>query len=133
MCIRDRVSTQSTWEVKDWVERQNFVIDAVKRIGSYCMVDAEQTYIQYGIDSITIQLQSLHNKKAPLVMGTYQAYLKRTRRNVMLDVLGCKKQGIIFGTKVVRGAYYREENELALDHEVESPVFPNKAFVDNSQ
>eukprot|EP00831_Metopus_contortus_P081418 TRINITY_DN8556_c0_g2_i1.p1 TRINITY_DN8556_c0_g2~~TRINITY_DN8556_c0_g2_i1.p1 ORF type:complete len:211 (-),score=30.38 TRINITY_DN8556_c0_g2_i1:166-729(-) len=50
----------------------------------------------------------------------------------MIDIIGCQQQGIIFGTKVVRGAYHREENELALDNEDESPVLPNKAYVDNS-
>lgn len=96
------------------------------------MIDAEQTFIQYGIDSITRQLQKLHNKNKVMIMNTYQSSLKRTKHNVCLDVLGCGMFGIPFGAKLVRGAYVTEENKLALDQEVESPVFPNKALVDKS-
>jgi proline dehydrogenase len=67
-----------------------------------------------------------------MIMNTYQASLKRTKRNVCLDVLGCKEFGLPFGAKLVRGAYVTEENKLALEQGVESPVFPNKALVDKS-
>eukprot|EP00826_Nyctotherus_ovalis_P037673 TRINITY_DN3456_c0_g1_i19.p1 TRINITY_DN3456_c0_g1~~TRINITY_DN3456_c0_g1_i19.p1 ORF type:complete len:234 (-),score=98.39 TRINITY_DN3456_c0_g1_i19:171-872(-) len=96
------------------------------------MIDAEQTFIQYGIDSITRQLQRLYNKDKVMIMNTYQSSLKRTQRNVCLDVLGCDMLKVPFGAKLVRGAYVTEENKLALDQEVESPVFPNKALVDKS-
>jgi len=94
------------------------------------MIDAEQTYIQYGIDSITRQLQRTYNKDKVLIMNTFQAYLKRNKRNVCIDVLGCKMMNIPFGAKLVRGAYITEESKIALDQEVESPVFPNKLLVD---
>jgi len=96
------------------------------------MIDAEQTFIQYGIDSITRQLQRLYNKNRVMIMNTYQSTLKRTKRNVCLDVLGCEMFGLSFGVKLVRGAYVTEENKLALNQEVESPVYPNKALVDKS-
>ncbi len=96
------------------------------------MIDAEQTFIQYGIDSITKQIQRMYNKDRVIVMNTFQSYLKRTKRNVCLDVLGCKMLNQPFGAKLVRGAYVTEENKIALDKEVESPVFPYKALVDKS-
>lgn len=96
------------------------------------MIDAEQTYLQYAIDSIAKQLQRIYNKETVVVMNTYQGYLKRTKRNVKLDVLGCKMLGVPFSAKLVRGAYVTEENNIALEHEVESPVLPNKALVDKS-
>ena len=94
------------------------------------MIDAEQTYIQYGIDSITKQIQRIYNKDKVIVMNTYQACLKRTKRNVCLDVLGCAALNQAFGAKLVRGAYVTEENKIALEHEVDSPVLPNKPLVD---
>ena len=96
------------------------------------MIDAEQTFIQYGIDSITKQLQRMYNKDKVMIMNTYQAYLKRTKRNISLDVLGCKMMNLAFGAKLVRGAYITEESKIALDQELESPVFPNKLLVDKS-
>jgi len=94
------------------------------------MIDAEQTYIQYGIDSITRQIQRMHNKDKIVAMNTYQAYLKRTKRNVMLDVLGCDMIKLPFAAKLVRGAYLTEESKMALGNEEESPIYPNKALVD---
>jgi proline dehydrogenase len=96
------------------------------------MVDAEQTYIQYAIDSVTKQLQRIHNGQKVVVMNTYQGYLKRTKRNVMLDVQVCKMIGQPFAAKIVRGAYISEEGKLALEKELDSPVFPNKVLVDKS-
>jgi len=96
------------------------------------MIDAEQTFIQYAIDSVTRQLQRVHNKDKVVIMNTFQGYLKRTKRNVSLDVLGCKMMNMPFGAKLVRGAYMTEESKIALDQEVESPVFPNKLLVDKS-
>jgi proline dehydrogenase len=96
------------------------------------MIDAEQTYIQYAIDSITKQLQRLHNVDRAVIMNTYQGYLKRTLRNVSLDVLGCTQFKLPFAAKLVRGAYMTEEGQIALTHEEESPVFPNKLLVDKS-
>lgn len=96
------------------------------------MIDAEQTFIQYGIDSVTCQLQRIYNKDKVLIMNTYQAYLKRNKRNICLHVLSCKMMGMPFGAKLVRGAYATEENKIALDQEVESPVFPNKSLVDKN-
>ena len=96
------------------------------------MIDAEQTYMQYGIDSITKQMQRVHNKDKAIVMNTFQAYLKRTKRNVSLDVLGNAMLQRPFAAKLVRGAYITEESNVALEKEEESPVFPNKALVDKS-
>lgn len=96
------------------------------------MIDAEQTFIQYAIDSIARQLQMLHNTQKVVIMNTFQAYLKRTKRNVSLDLIGSANMGLPFAAKLVRGAYITEEDKVALNHEEESPVFPNKMLVDKS-
>ena len=94
------------------------------------MVDAEQSFIQYGIDSVTKQLQRIHNKKRSMIMNTFQASLKLTKRNMPLDVLGCRMINQAFAAKLVRGAYVTEENKIALDQGTVSAAFPNKPLVD---
>jgi len=119
-------------QLDDWLSRVNSILDEIKKANAYCMIDAEQTYIQYGIDSVAKQLQRIHNKSRTMIMNTYQSYLKRTQRDMSLDVLGCRMVGQCFGAKLVRGAYVTEENKIALDQGIESPIFPNKPLVDKS-
>ncbi len=115
-----------------WMKRIHSVVEVIKRADAYSMVDAEQTFIQYTIDSVTRQLQRIYNNDKVVIMNTFQAYLKRTKRNVGLEVLACKMRGKPYGSKLVRGAYGTEENKIALEQQVESPVFPNKMLVDKS-
>ena len=58
------------------------------------MVDAEQTYFQPAIRHLTLDLMRQFNKTSPLVLNTYQCYLKVLVQVVnTCDILYC---GLLF-------------------------------------
>jgi hypothetical protein len=74
------------------------------------IVDAESQDYQVAIDKVTLELMRKYNKNGTAVVyNTYQAYLKKTPRNVMDHLIEANKGGFTLGLKVVRGAYILSE------------------------
>ena len=86
------------------------------------MVDAEQSYTQLAIESITEQLQLKYNRKRAYILPTIQNYLKRSTIRADYEVRFCQAHNLKFGAKLVRGAYLVEETELAEKEGRENPV-----------
>ncbi len=86
-------------------------------------VDAEQSFIQYGIESFGQQLTHKYNvKEKHLIMNGYQCYTKRSEHLVPMEVLCAKTYGYNLGIKLIRGAYMNEERHSAQTHGYESPI-----------
>ena len=86
-------------------------------------VDAEQSYMQRGLDSIAHQLTHKFNRgDKVIIMNGFQQYLKRMTRQVPLEIECSKKLGFNLGIKLIRGAYMNEERKLAAEGKYESPV-----------
>ena len=77
------------------------------------MADAEQLNLQYAIDSLCRQLQTIYNQERVIVANTFQCYLKSTMRIVELNLKNNNIVGLPFAAKLVRGAYMTEERETA--------------------
>lgn len=65
-------------------------------------------------------MYNLGNKH--IIMNGYQCYLKRMKQVISHEVQCAQKLGYNMGLKLVRGAYMREERELAEQIGLESPV-----------
>ncbi len=131
--VTPEITPEAVQVLAEWVFRLRRILDLVAKTGGFCMVDAEQTYVQYAVDSVTRQLQRKYNRPERLVlMNTYQAYLKNTSRDVALNLQECKSAGLPFSAKLVRGAYMTEERAVAMRAAVASPVFSDKAQVDEN-
>lgn len=77
-------------------------------------VDAEQSYMQRGLDSIAHQLTHRFNRgDKTIIMNGFQQYLKRMVKQVPLEIDASKRLGFNLGVKLIRGAYMNEERRLA--------------------
>ncbi|KAK2605940.1 hypothetical protein QQS21_003666 [Conoideocrella luteorostrata] len=74
------------------------------------LVDAEQQFVQPGIDIVAMDLMRKYNRgQRAVVYNTYQAYLKTTPHVLQRHILQAQKEDFIIGIKLVRGAYINSE------------------------
>ncbi|RAL04484.1 putative proline oxidase Put1 [Aspergillus ibericus CBS 121593] len=89
------------------------ICDAVAAQGSRVWIDAEQQIFQSAIDAWAVDLMRKYNRDnadAPVVLNTYQAYLKSSTAKLNAHLQLAQKEGWAMGVKLVRGAY------IAHDH-----------------
>lgn len=85
-------------------------------------MDAEQSYFQRGIESFSEQLQERYNKTKLFIIPTIQNYLKESYERSLYEIAIAKRKNLVFGAKLVRGAYIVEETKLANKFKYESPI-----------
>ncbi len=93
-------------------------------------VDAEESWIQDAVDTLTFELMRKYNKTNAVVYSTPQMY-----RHDRLEF--CKKSlqdaidhNYILGLKPVRGAYMEKERKRAAEMNYPSPIQPDKESTD---
>lgn len=91
------------------------------------LIDAEETFVQNAIDDLAIKMMLIYNKNNPIVYNTVQMY-RWDRLDYMKDLL--KNKGIVFGFKLVRGAYMEKEREYASLMNIKSPICLDKSSTD---
>ena len=77
------------------------------------LIDAEETWIQNGIDKITEILMKEFNKENVIVFNTVQLYRKDRLHYIKKIHLQAKKENFKIGLKLVRGAYMEKERSHA--------------------
>jgi len=93
-------------------------------------VDAEESWIQDTIDHLTWKMMSRFNKEKAIVFNTYQLYRKDRLVVFKKDHERARKEGIILGAKIVRGAYQDKERKRAIELNYDSPIQDTKADTD---
>jgi len=96
------------------------------------LIDAEEVEVQNAIDDLAIKMMRKYNVDTPIVYNTVQMY--RKDRLVYLDEMISNKSNndVIFGLKLVRGAYMEKERNLASSMNIESPICESKQDTDNN-
>ena len=93
-------------------------------------IDAEESWIQGGIDQLVDALMARYNTSRPVVFNTIQLY-RHDRLAFLKDAhQRAEAGGYILGLKLVRGAYMEKERIRADAHGYPSPIHPDKASVD---
>lgn len=109
-------------DLRDLSNRLLSIADRAQKSKVTLLIDAEQTYIQAAIDSFAVQMSDAYNTEEAMILNTFQNYLKSSTDRVKFEVERTRALGLKFGAKFVRGAYMREERELAKVHGYADPI-----------
>lgn len=110
--------------------RMHAIAASAAEAGIGLFIDAEESWIQEAVDTLTFELMRKYNKTNAVVYSTPQMY-----RHDRLDF--CKRSlqdavehNYILGLKPVRGAYMEKERKRAAEMNYPSPIQPDKESTD---
>ena len=96
------------------------------------LIDAEEVEVQNAIDELAIKMMRKYNLTSPIVYNTVQMYRKDRLSYLGEMISNQMNDGVIFGLKLVRGAYMEKERNLAVSMNVESPICDSKDDTDKN-
>ncbi|KAJ8393915.1 hypothetical protein AAFF_G00054480 [Aldrovandia affinis] len=123
--LLSKFSEEEERQMKRMLQRMDVLAKHAEEHGVRLMVDAEQTYFQPAISRLTLEMQRIFNTNKPVIFNTYQCYLKEAYDNVSVDVELSRREGWLFGAKLVRGAYMYQERSRAAEIGYEDPINPD--------
>jgi len=134
--LLEKISSKLKLTKEEEIEKKTFEV----RIENICriarenkvplFIDAEESWIQNGIDDIAISMMQMFNKKEAWIFNTLQLY--RNDRVAHLEMLLklAKEKNFFVGLKLVRGAYHEQEIERAKEKGYDCPVHTAKENTD---
>ena len=136
--LLEKINSNQNLKSNEIIEKQKFI----NRIEEICktsynyktpvFVDAEESWIQDGIDMIVLSMMKKYNKKEVYIYNTLQMY-RTDRLNYLNEIISvAKKEKFLLGIKLVRGAYHQQEIDRALKLKYDIPVFKTKNKSDES-
>lgn len=112
-------------ELAEW----NRVEDRMERIAAAAskakvgvMVDAEETWIQYPVDALTMKMMKKYNRKDVILFNTIQLYRQDRLAFLQLSHKVAQENDFVLGAKIVRGAYMEKERKRAVEMGYASPI-----------
>lgn len=117
-------------ELADVMRRVDAICKAAYNANVPLFIDAEDSWIQDGIDRMANAMMAKYNKEKVIVYNTIQMY-----RHDRLDFLKKSHQqskvgNYKIGMKIVRGAYMEKERERATEKNYLDPINIDKAATD---
>ncbi|CAL8262208.1 unnamed protein product [Boreogadus saida] len=89
----DRFTADEERQMKRTLQRVDVLAEHAEENGVRLMVDAEQTYLQPAISYLTLAMQRVYNGQKPLILNTYQCYLKEAFTTPSVDLERSRRQG----------------------------------------
>jgi proline dehydrogenase len=93
-------------------------------------IDAEESWIQDGIDRIVYELMEKYNRDEPFIFNTLQMYRHDRFEHLKKQTKIAQEKGYKLGIKLVRGAYMEKERNRAIEKKYQSPIQVNKTATD---
>ncbi|MAR21815.1 MAG: proline dehydrogenase [Flavobacteriales bacterium] len=136
--LLEKINSNQNLKSNEIIEKQKFI----NRIEEICktsynyktpvFIDAEESWIQNGIDMIVLSMMKKYNKREVYIYNTLQMY-RTDRLNYLNDIISiAKKEKFLLGIKLVRGAYHQQEIDRAIKFKYDIPVFETKNKSDES-
>ncbi|MBL4624718.1 MAG: proline dehydrogenase family protein [Flavobacteriales bacterium] len=94
-------------------------------------VDAEESWIQDAIDSLTMAMMLKYNAKKAYVFNTIQMYRWDRLEFFRKSLDQAENNNVILGVKIVRGAYIEKENKRASEKGYKTPIQASKQATDD--
>jgi proline dehydrogenase len=113
-------------------ERVDEICSKAHELGISLYVDAEESWLQDPIDELVMQMMEKYNQDRATVYNTYQLYNTSKLGHLQRDHRRCLEKNIVFGAKMVRGAYMDKERARAQEMDYPSPIYPDKAATDKA-
>lgn len=109
------------------------IADTCQKNNMAMMIDAEESWLQDGIDCMaTLLMKKYNSDKHTVVANTFQLY----RKDRLAFLIACtdfaKANRFQLGAKIVRGAYMEKESAYAYKNKLENPICRTKAETDIS-
>jgi|TARA_B110000503_G_scaffold85719_1_gene130500 proline dehydrogenase len=94
------------------------------------LIDAEEVFVQKAIDDLALLMMLKFNRKKSIIFNTVQMY-RWDRLEYLNNLLKDKSnKDVIFGFKLVRGAYMEKERLIAKSLNIKSPICSSKKETD---
>ncbi len=93
-------------------------------------IDAEESWIQPILDAWCFKMMLQFNKEKAIVYNTLQMYRHDRLAFLKEALVLAKEHQIVYGIKLVRGAYMEKERERAIKMNYPSPIQANKEATD---
>lgn len=120
-------------ESSDWnlfLKRMDKLFDDASAQNVPIYIDAEESWIQVIIDKLAEEYMLKYNKGKTIVLTTLQMY-RHDRLEYLKNLIAfARKNNIMLGVKLVRGAYIEKENLRAQTNGYPTPIQPSKAKTD---
>ena len=127
---KEKLSKEENSSLIKLNKRLDTICKKAKDINKPIFIDAEESWIQNGIDDLVFSLMKQFNKEKVLIFNTVQMY--RHDRLAYLKNLSqiAQSEDFKIGLKIVRGAYHEKEIERALEKGYKVPVHEKKSNTD---
>lgn len=112
-------------------ERMNILCGRAFSLNVRIFVDAEESWIQDTIDTLTYGMMEKYNKEQCIVYNTFQMYRKDMLENLKEATQHALESNYLLGVKLVRGAYMEKERQRSHEENYCEPVHETKAATDH--